>query len=158
MGERIITHPRGTPLLFIDEREAEMNELESVSITQVAYIKYVQGIVIGSSFRSSSGALYIYYKKANEVTHSNIPNMRFVKLKGFDWPHQFINPDYTKDEERKKSDLRSTLYWEPNLIGDNPKIKIEYFNNDISKKLLLTIEGINENGELIHIEKVIEVN
>ncbi len=156
LGERIITHPRGTPLLFIDEREAEMNELESVSITQVAYIKYVQGIVIGSSFRSTSGALYIYYKKGNEVTNSSIPDMRFVKLKGFDWPHQFINPDYTKAEERKKSDFRSTLYWEPNLTGDNPKIKIEYFNNDISKKLLLIIEGINENGELIHIEKVIE--
>lgn len=156
LGERIITHPRGTPLLFIDEREAEMSELESVSPTQVAYIKYVQGIVVGSSFTSSSGALYIYYKKGNDVKISSIPNMRFVKLKGFNWPQQFNNPDYTKSEERKKADLRSTLYWEPNLIGDNPKIKIEYFNNDVSKKLLLIIEGINENGELIHIEKVIE--
>lgn len=156
LGERIITHPRGTPILFIDETEREMNELESVSPAQIAYIKYVQGIVIGSSFTSSSGALYIYYKKGNDVKISSIPNMRFVKLKGFDWPQQFNNPDYTKAEERKKSDLRSTLYWEPNLIGDNPKIKIEYFNNDISKKLLLIIEGINENGELIHIEKVIE--
>jgi hypothetical protein len=38
----------------------------------------------------------------------------------------------------------------------NNKIKIEYYNNDVSKKLLLTIEGVNASGKLIHIEKIIE--
>ena len=58
----------------------------------------------------------------------------------------------------KEPDLRSTLYWNPNIFLDktNSKIKIEYYNNDVSKKLLLTIEGFNAAGKLIHIEKIIE--
>ena len=54
--------------------------------------------------------------------------------------------------------MRTTLYWNPNVIVDkeNRKIKFKFNNNDISKKLLLTIEGFTQEGKLTHIETVIE--
>jgi len=50
------------------------------------------------------------------------------------------------------------LYWNPYIATDrtNNKVRIIFNNNDVSKKLLLTIEGFNEEGRLIHIEKIIE--
>jgi len=58
----------------------------------------------------------------------------------------------------KQPDLRSTVYWNPNIMMDkaNNTIKIDYYNNDVSKKFLLKIEGINAAGRLIYIEKIIE--
>ncbi|MEP7254152.1 MAG: hypothetical protein ABI666_00180 [Ferruginibacter sp.] len=141
--------------VFLDE--LRLDNIGFVDMADVAYIKYIPGIVIGGTFLSTVGAIYIYTKKGNEVEPSN-NNMRSVYVKGYNGQKQFINPDYSDKELLKQPDLRTTLYWNPNILLDktNNKVKIEYYNNDVSKKLLLTIEGVNEKGKLIHIEKIIE--
>jgi hypothetical protein len=65
---------------------------------------------------------------------------------------------YDTETSKKKQDLRTTLYWEPYVITDktNHKVNIVFYNNDISKKLLLTLKGFNEEGKLIEVQKVIE--
>ncbi len=150
--------PNEPILIFINETEVRHEDLENIYVSQVAYIKYVQGIVIGSSFTTSNGALYIYLKKGNEPTNSTLPKMRFKNIKGYDIAKDFFNPDYSDKNNLLLKDTRTTVYWNPYIITDrqNNKVKIEYYNNDFSKKLLLTIEGFNEEGNLIHIEKVIE--
>jgi hypothetical protein len=132
--------------------------LAFLSISQIAYVKFVSGIVIGSSFTTPDGALFIYTRKGDERVLSHTPNMRSTIIKGYDSPKEFFNPDYSDKIQLSIPDLRSTIYWNPYLVADkvNNKIKIEYYNNDISKKLLLVIEGFNEEGKLIHIEKLIE--
>lgn len=144
--------------LFVNETEFQHEDLESISVSQLAYIKYIQGIVIGSSFVTTSGALYIYLKKGNDPGHSFLPTMHLKNIKGYDIAKEFFNPDYSDKNSLLQQDKRTTVYWNPYIITDktNNKVKIEYYNNDISKKLLLTIEGFNEEGKLIHIEKIIE--
>ena len=143
-------------------KEAKCRELlqkaELILIKLNAYIKFISGIVVGSSFTSSDGALYIYLKKGNEPIYSYKPSMQSKLVKGYDMAKEFFNPDYNKKNDFLQIDKRTTLYWNPYLTteGANNKIKIEYYNNDISKKLLLTIEGFNEEGKLIHIEKEID--
>ncbi len=141
--------------VFLDEMRVD--NVGDVDFEQVAYIKYIPGIVIGASFKSIIGAVYIYTKKGSEVEPS-ANNMRSVYIKGYDLQKEFSSPDYSNKDLLKQPDLRTTLYWSPNIIMDkaNNKVKIEYYNNDVSKKLLLTIEGINALGKLIHIEKIIE--
>ena len=34
--------------------------------------------------------------------------------------------------------------------------QIIFYNNDFSKRLRIVLEGINEEGKLIHIEKILE--
>jgi len=55
-------------------------------------------------------------------------------------------------------DVRTTLYWNPYILTDatNHKVKLEFYNNDISKKLRVVLEGINADGKLARVEKVIE--
>ena len=50
-------------------------------------------------------------------------------------------------------DYRSTLHWNPNIIFEagTRSIDIEYYNNDISKKHMVVIKGINEKGEMFEI-------
>ena len=141
--------------VFLDEMRVD--NVGDVDFEQVAYIKYIPGIVIGASFKSIIGAVYIYRKKGNEV-EPPVNNMRSVYIKGYDLQKEFSSPDYSDKDLLKRPDLRTTLYWNPNIIMDkaNNKVKIEYYNNDVSKKLLLIIEGINEKGRFIHVEKVID--
>lgn len=131
--------------------------ISSLVLSDVAYVKYIQGIVIGAGFKTSHGALYVYTKKGTEKGPSS-KGLPFVYIKGYNSQKEFTSPDYSDKTLLKEPDLRTTLYWNPNIIMDktNNKVKIEYFNNDVSKKLLLTIEGVNTKGKLIHIEKIIE--
>jgi hypothetical protein len=145
--------------VFVNESELPDQEgLDLIPVSQIAYVKFISGIVIGSSFIASNGALYVYTKKGDEVDADKSTGMRKIKLKGYDVSQIFTSPDYGDRKNLLNADYRTTLYWNPYIVLDkqNSKAKIVFSNNDISKKLLLTIEGFNEEGKLIHIEKIIE--
>lgn len=159
-GERFLFNSRTDTkvIAFVDEVELpEQEGLAFIPVSQIAYVKYVPGIVIGSSFVSDAGALYVYRKKGDELDPSTA-TFKWAKLKGYNLPKYFENPDYSEKAALLQPDYRTTLYWNPYLSTekDSRKIRIEYYNNDISKKLLLTIEGIDAAGNVIRIEKVIE--
>jgi len=141
--------------VFLNEMQVE--SIGQLPLDDIAYIKYIPGIVIGAGFNSTVGVIYVYTKKGNEPEQAN-NNIRSANIKGYDQQKEFINPDFAAKEQLKQPDLRSTVYWKPSILLDktNNKATIEFYNNDVSKKLLLTIEGINAAGELIHIEKIIE--
>lgn len=154
---KIVTFP---VITFIDEVEMDPVggiPISSLVLSDVAYVKYIQGIVIGAGFKTSHGALYVYTKKGTEKGPLS-KGLPFVYIKGYNSQKEFTSPDYNDKTLLEGPDLRTTLYWNPNIIMDktNNKVKIEYYNNDISKKLLLTIEGVNVRGKLIHMEKIIE--
>ena len=154
------TNPKDTiiPILtFIDEMEMDGDAVSLLRMGDVAYVKYIPGIVIGAGFNTSTGAIYIYTKKGNEKGPV-LKGLPFVYIKGYNVQKEFAGPDYNDKSLLKKPDLRTTVYWNPNIVMDktNNKVRIEYYNNDVSKKLLLKIEGINAVGKLIYIEKIIE--
>jgi hypothetical protein len=156
-GDKVIKDTIFQCATFIDEVQVESNELQLLNMWNVAYVKYIPGIVIGAGFKAIDGAIYVYTKKGTEKGPPS-KGLPFVYIKGYNLQKEFISPDYSDKDLLKAPDRRTTLYWNPNIIMDktNNNIKLEYYNNDISKKLLLTIEGVNVEGKLIHVEKVIE--
>ena len=157
-GRYIIKDTIFQAITFLDESRVENGELQLLNMANIAYVKYIPGIVIGAGFKTAEGALYVYTKKGTEKGPSS-KGLPFVYVKGYDSQKEFISPDYSDLDLLKQPDLRTTLYWNPNIIMDktNNKVKIEYHNNDVSKKVLLIIEGLNEKGQIVHIEKVIEL-
>jgi hypothetical protein len=143
--------------IFIDEVESPNEVLQALPISQIAYVKYIRGIVVSLRFTSIVGVLYVYTKKGDEPLPPP-KNMRTTFVKGYNSHKLFTQPDYEDPNNGVKTDNRSTLYWNPYVITDatNRKFTIEYYNNDLSKKLLLVIEGMDENGRLVHIKKLIE--
>ena len=84
--------------------------------------------------------------------------MPSIVIKGYDMPKEFLNPDYSEKQSLLNKDYRSTLYWNPYIetSSDNQTIRIEYYNNDVSKKPVLTLKGFNEEGEVVEVRKVLE--
>ena len=142
--------------VFIDENEMDDVDLSKLNTSDFAYVKYIPGIVIGSSDRSTSGAFYIYTKKGNEQTPlAKAINTNY--LVGYNRPEKFTSPLYSGIDV-KAPDRRTTLYWDPGIIMDKntQQVKIAFYNNDFSKKMLLIVEGMNAAGNIIHVEKIIE--
>ena len=145
--------------IFINETESPFSMLESLPMSQVSYIKYIPGIVIGSSFVSGGGALYIYTKKGDEPQNlKETITRKSVLIKGYDISKGFNLVRYNTNSKMTGEDYRSTLYWNPNISFDagTQSIDIEYYNNDISKKHKVVIKGINEKGEVFEIQKTFQ--
>ena len=74
------------------------------------------------------------------------PGVTTLTPNGFSHSNRFYSPDYdTKKDDRP--DLRSTVYWNPDLKTDeNGNITIKYFNPDVPGIYRIVIEGIGGNS------------
>ncbi|MAW97019.1 MULTISPECIES: hypothetical protein [unclassified Leeuwenhoekiella] len=73
------------------------------------------------------------------------------RVQVFSEPEAFYTPKYEtqQDLNRSEPDLRSTLYWEPDLqIDENGKAAVEFYNPDNTGTMLLYIEAVSPQGEL----------
>ncbi len=144
--------------LLINDAEFPYEALESYRVSNIAYIKYIPGIVIGSSFTTSGGALFIYTLRGDEPEKTGATAMRFEKLKGYDIAEEFKQPDYSQPAEQLNPDYRALIYWAPYIVTDkgSNRVRLEFYNNDISRKLLLRLRGFNAEGKLVSVDQIIE--
>jgi hypothetical protein len=78
-------------------------------------------------------------------------------LQGYTPVKEFYSPDYaTIINTNTQPDLRTTLYWNPNIITNKttPEQTIKFYNNDITRRFKIVLEGMNADGKLIHMEKI----
>jgi signal recognition particle GTPase len=80
-------------------------------------------------------------------------------LGGYSKFKDFFNPSDEKPNENNfDADIRSTIYWNPFILTNkkSPRIRIQFFNNDITKKFLLVLEGVNGDGKMTRVVKLID--
>ncbi len=143
---------------FLNEVPIETQFAATIPMSDVAYLKVFRPPFIGSLINAGGGAIAIYTKKGADFT-SSIKGLDNLFLVGYTAVREFYQPDYAVDQQSfSKTDIRRTLYWNPNLItqGSDTKIKVVFYNNDISSKLKIVLEGVNNNGQFISIRKLLE--
>ena len=71
-----------------------------------------------------------------------------IKISGYDAPRIFYSPNYSsKSDSDNEPDLRSTLFWEPNInVTNNNDFSLHYFNPDHSSIIKVIVEGITATG------------
>jgi hypothetical protein len=144
----------GTPSLFLNESPVDVESIQSIPMSGIAMIKVFRPPFIGAFGGGSGGAIAVYYKKgasrndAKELDHATVTGYTPVK--------QFYSPDYPAEQANSDADLRTTLYWNPFVLTDKThrRLFLTFYNNDITKKFRVIIEGCNEQGKLTRIEKV----
>jgi len=150
----------GTPDLYLDEVPAQPDMLQNTPITDIAYVKVFRPPFFGSIGGGSAGAIAVYTKKGTDrkKNYAGGPGLESSILGGYSRFKEFYSPDYEKPTDNFDPDLRTTIYWNPYVLTNkkSPKVKLEFYNNDISKKLRIILEGINGDGKLTRVEKVIE--
>lgn len=149
--------------VYIDEQEMTYSDLENLSINQVAYIKLIpsyfgRGMDAGGS--TMQPALAVYTRKGSDVTERAPKETDLVNMKmaGYSPYKEFYVPDYSQNSNNTVPDNRTTLLWVPEIFtdGQHPKIRLQFYNSDLAKRFKIVAEGMNQQGQLIHIEKTAE--
>ncbi|MBK8520240.1 MAG: hypothetical protein IPL54_04940 [Chitinophagaceae bacterium] len=149
-------------VVFIDGQELTTLEIESLNLDDIAYIKLVPKYFGG---RSGDGAGYvpaisIYRKKGDDLIdrRPKETDLNMVKVAGYSPFKEFYSPDYSQSNTSGGTDARTTLLWMPYILTDkaNRKVPVSFYNNDFTKKMRIVLEGINDDGKMIRIEKIVE--
>ena len=142
--------------IFIDEAPASVIQLRLLRADEIALVKFYEAGFVGVGSNFPGGALAVYTKeRSNEDEKPD--KLSFVEYKGYSISKEFYTPDYNNKEMKPPlSDNRTTLYWNPDVYTDTEtkSLKLNFFNNDFSKKFKVVLEGFDAAGKLVHLEKV----
>ncbi|HEX8316578.1 MAG TPA: hypothetical protein VF609_16365 [Flavisolibacter sp.] len=148
----------GTPVLYLNEMQADASMVSATPVSDIAYIKVFrpgESIVSGGG----GGVIAIYTRRGGDAQPDpNAKGMSYVQLMGYSAVKEFYSPDYATTSERHVyDDLRTTLYWNPTIYLDKTRkrLRIKFYNNDVTKRFRIVLEGLNAVGRLIHVEKEI---
>ncbi|MGN6601285.1 MAG: TonB-dependent receptor plug domain-containing protein [Ginsengibacter sp.] len=143
-----------SPLLIVDGVEGV--GIDNIDPSSVSYIEVLRGgeaAIYG--MRGAGGAIVIHTKKGSDM-NGNYVKQKGIKIfnaGGYEVAKEFYSPNYETDESRysKNTDKRTTIYWN-GYVNTNSKFPttISFYTADMPTTYTLTIEGIAENGDLIH--------
>jgi hypothetical protein len=146
----------GSPTLFVNEMQSDVQMIQNTPMSDVAMIKVFRPPFFGASGGGAGGAIAVYTKKGGS-SNENVKGLDFAKIPGYTPDREFFAPDYsTPSPDHDQEDVRTTLYWNPFIMTDknNRRQFFTFYNNDITKKIRVVIEGINAEGKLTRMERV----
>ena len=156
-GDVNVTWRGSNTSFFLDEMNIDAETAGTINMNEVAYIKIFRPPFYGGSGGGAGGAIAIYTRKGNDAKSIPGRGLAFKYLEGYSAIKQFYSPNYD-NETTATADLRETLYWNPYIITNHLKHKatIEFYNNDVTKKYRISLCGMNTDGKMTLVEKVIE--
>jgi len=100
---------------------------------------------------NGQGGLFVVTTRKGAQSYDVVkyaPGLTTYIPKGYYVARTFYSPKYNVAPS-DKPDLRTTVFWAPNLVTDETgKVKFDYFNTDQAGNYRMVIEGIDINGNL----------
>jgi hypothetical protein len=142
---------------YLNEINVSDDVINTIHPSDVALIKVFKGPE-GAALGMNEGGIAIYTKKGlPSKTRTGEKGFFTEKKIGYAPTREFFNPDYSVPFDTAVTDNRTTLYWKGNVKPDQTgKVTLRFFNNDITKKLKVVIQGIDKKGAIILKEQIIE--
>jgi hypothetical protein len=147
------TH-RPTPMTIVldgvETRGVNLNDLNPTEIKTIEVLKSGNTSMYG--FSGSGGVLVITTKKPEEVEVYNSSDRGAIRVyvMGFYKAREFYSPKYeAANTLTMGQDLRTTVFWKPDIITDKDgNATFNFYNADLKGTYRVVVEGIDENGNL----------
>ena len=124
--------------------------LDANSVETVEVLKYAGTRMYGSE--GLNGVLVITTKQGGGVDAGDIASIGVlpVKTRGFYKAREFYSPKYEAAAPVDKApELRSTIYWQPEIRTDaNGNASFDFYNADGAGSYKVIVEGIDSNGNI----------
>jgi len=156
-GIPVNTRGGGTMSVIIDGIILPSSSLNDINRNDIYSIEVLRSGIARSLYGSSiekGGALVITTKigtgDPKYATSQTPAGLITYPFKGYHRSRIFYSPKYDHPKtENEPSDLRITIYWNPNIITDKDgKASFEYYNADTKGTYRVVVEGIDEDGKL----------
>jgi hypothetical protein len=140
----------GQPMFLLDDREVSYETIQSIPITAIDKIEVIKesGKLALYGMRGSFGIISVLTKRGRNSPVQ--PPLNFInqRVYGYYQARTFYSPKYNVPEsEFSKPDLRTTIFWEPNIETDNDgNATVSFFNADNRAIIKANVEGIAEPG------------
>jgi len=141
-------------LIVVDGIYMDSAFLQSVLASDVESVEVLKSPMYTSIYgaRAAGGVLVVNMKKGpgNSDYKRYSPDMVTYKATGYHKTREFYSPQYDDVKTNAKvADLRTTIYWHPNVITDkNGSASIQFFNTDSPGTYRVVIEGIDASGNI----------
>ena len=170
-GEAYITTPDNAGVkIFVDNIvETDHDYVINLLPTDIKSIEYFTpnnsingffGVRPVSYSGKVPGVLFVFLKDGSEIVKARAKNrlsLASVQQLGYRWPVEFYSPQYTDKSQKTRPDHRTTLYWNPKVKTDaEGKASVKFYASDISKRYLVTLEGVSDDGTIVHQQQIIE--
>jgi hypothetical protein len=148
-----------TPAVYLNEMQVDASSVSTLSINDIAMVKVFSPGESGVIGGGAGGVIAIYTKKgADRPPDPSIKGLEMTRIPGYTVTREFYSPDYLINPETDADDIRTTLLWNPNLIGDGirTRFSIPFYNSDLTHRFRIVLEGFSSDGKLVHTEKIVE--
>jgi TonB-dependent SusC/RagA subfamily outer membrane receptor len=152
-GQSMGINKTGAMLIVVDGNVMSGMPVDDINVNAIETIEVLKGANAAIyGFNSLNGVLVITTRKGEGLQAKDIVSTGIlpITIKGFYKAREFYAPKYeNKNLNNNISDLRSTIYWKPELITDKyGNASFEYYNADGTGTYRVVIEGIDEKGNL----------
>ena len=169
-GEPYITTPDNAGVLpYVDNfREEDHSFVLNLLPTDVKSIEYftpnnaINGFFAArpANYGKVPGVLFIFLKDGSEIVKSRAkdsPSFVSVRQLGYRPAVEFYSPQYKSTKSDVRTDHRTTLYWNPKVETDEKgHASVRFYASDISKRYLITLEGVSNDGTIVHHQQIME--
>ncbi len=145
---------RAPMLVIVDGVEEDklfnVNMIPSTEVETVEVLKYANASIYGMN--SGDGVFIITTKAGGGMKLKDISSIGILPIApmGFYKAREFYSPKYDNTTNvTRQRDLRSTIYWKPEIITDKDgNASFEYYNADGAGAYKVEIEGIDDKGNI----------
>ncbi|MGV8877515.1 MAG: TonB-dependent receptor plug domain-containing protein [Sphingobacteriaceae bacterium] len=149
------TRSMNTPMqLVVDGMSMEANFLDQISPSDVETIEVLRSVSNTAIYgmRGAGGVLVITTKRGepNYAFRKYAPGIIAYSPQGFYIAKEFYAPKYDDLKiNAKVADLRTTIYWNPNVVTDKEgKTSFEFYNADGKGTYRAVVEGMDMKGHI----------
>ena len=149
------------PVIVIDDVVYEddneiLTTLQASDMSSLSLLRGADAAILGS--RGAAGAIVITLKDGRDLPARPAQGIITYSPLGYSDSVEFYHPTYDTPEKKdaRRSDLRSTIYWNPALqLDEEGNAIIEYYTPDSTAPEDIIIEGIDENGKVYRLTQTI---
>lgn len=136
----------GHPTFNLDSLvRIDPNEIDSVGINYGRQRRIIDRILDKTAF---DGVLQIFADGIGEELQSQKSLEQMVN--GFQQYREFYSPDYEDLYDPRIPDLRTNLYWNPEVKTENGEGNFEFYTSDLKTDYEIIIQGISSDGDVIY--------
>ncbi|WP_270089670.1 carboxypeptidase-like regulatory domain-containing protein [Sphingobacterium sp. SYP-B4668] len=145
---------------FLNGMPIDEPSLNSINVPDIEGIEIFLRDELGTVSRmyQNNGVVSIYTKKVEKQPRmslaqieSMLPKTNIIDMYplGYIKERTFYTPKYDTPERKATNDLRTTIYWNPNVaITETGELALDFYNADGNGKYKVVVEGMDQTGNI----------